>query len=378
MTRTLWAWLLGLLVLAALAGAWSLWPRVPAPAPISPESASTAAAGAPTATAQAAPSVADAGEAAISPAVATSPSATASSAPAALAISAADEARLPAEALPLRDTYTALLELHRGGVAAGTRRLFKEMLKCRRYRQSSQQMELMIALQESGQGPSGNRMQGAMESAAAEVARLREHCDGVPEDMESALFFELQQRAAEMGDLAGLLSFVSQPAIDLSRAVEQHERIAVFRERARGYLQTAMAQASGQAVAVAVSAHDHASMLPRFQDENAGQRQMLRQVLGARMVLSPLQQLLGDKPEEAYAYARLCQRVCNTLDRQRAEETLRRIEGGLDAAARRDAEDRADALYDEHFANRPKAPDVEYRTGNPGPGGGSTQIRIGM
>ena len=111
-------------------------------------------------------------------------------------------------------------------------------------------MDMMIAFEDSPRARrGGERMQDAISKAAETVAELAELCADLPADMDEALLFEVQRRAADAGDLAGQLTFALVPALTLSKALQQMDRLSAYQELAPQFLQRALQQGSGQAVA---------------------------------------------------------------------------------------------------------------------------------
>lgn len=269
---------------------------------------------------------------------------------------------LPAEDLPLRETLTALVEAHRAGQAAATLRLLKELSDCQRYRWSALRMDMLIAFDESPRGQrSGQRMEQMMAQAAEAVSALKARCEGLPEDLDEGLLFEVQRRAAELGDLGGQLGFALVPSMTLSRALEQMDRLALYRELAPRFLEQALQQGSGQAAAGFMDGYEHyfGDFGPAGGTNNPMLQQAFRQMANAMRPLTPLQQVLGEDLGKAWRYATLCRRVCNLNDQNRAQQALDRLRDRLDSAARRRAEDEARALYDAHYAHGKRPPDVD-------------------
>ncbi len=269
---------------------------------------------------------------------------------------------LPSDDLPLRETAAALLEAHRVGHLPATRRLLRELTDCQRFRWASLRMDMIIAFEDSPRGGrGGTRMQEAMTSAAELVSRLGEHCAELPDDFDEALLFEVQRRAADAGDLAGQLGFALVPALSLNKSLLQMDRLEVYKEQAPQYLQRALEQGSGQAVAGFMDAYEHYFEGWRG---HAGrgtemQNQAIRKMMDAVRPLNPLQQVLGEDLVKAWTYATLCKSVCNGTDQARAEAALARLQVALDPKQRSLAEDAAAALYDAHFGPRPRPEDID-------------------
>lgn len=278
------------------------------------------------------------------------------------ALTSAQVTDLPAAGLPLRTSISALVAAHRGGHLPATLRLLRELTDCERYRWSSMRMDMLIAFEESPHARrGGERMQAAMSSAAATVAGLAEQCDGLPADFDEALLFDVQRRAADSGDLAGQLMFVLAPALTLNKALQQLDRLSAYRQLAPQYLQRALEQGSGQAVAAFMDGYEHFAEGWRGPagEGTALQQQVVRKMMQAMRPLTPLQQVLGEDLSLAYRYAWLCKRACNGTDQARAEAALARISAALESADRNAAETAADALYDAHFAARKRPADID-------------------
>jgi hypothetical protein len=270
--------------------------------------------------------------------------------------------QLPAPDLPLRDTAAALIEAHRAGHLPATTRLLKELADCQRFRWASLRMDAMIAFEDSPRGRrGGERMQEAMAAAAELVSELGEHCSDLPNDLDEALLFEVQRRAADGGDLAGQLGFALVPALSLNKALLQMDRLAVYREQAPQYLQRALEQGSGQAVAGFMDGYEHYFEGWRGHAARGTemQQQAMRKMIDAVQPLSPLQQVLGEDLVKAYTYATLCRSACNANDQARAETALVRLRVALDPKQRSQAEDAAAALYDAHFGARKRPEDID-------------------
>lgn len=275
---------------------------------------------------------------------------------------AASAAALPPEHLPLRETLAALTEAHRAGHAAATRRLLKELTDCQRYRWSALRMDMLIAFEDTPRMQrGGQRMEQMMAQAAETVSALKAQCDGLPPDIDEALLFDVQRRAAELGDLAGQLGFALVPAVTLSRALEQMDRLVLYRELAPQFLEQALQQGSGQAVAGFMDGYEHflGNFGPPGSKQSPMQQQAIRQMADALRPLTPLQQVLGEDLAKAWRYATLCRRVCNLSDQNRAQQALDRLRDQLDLAARSQAEDEARALYEAHFARSKRPDDVD-------------------
>jgi hypothetical protein len=269
---------------------------------------------------------------------------------------------LPPADLPLRDTAAALIEAHRAGHLPATTRLLKELTDCQRFRWASLRMDMIIAFEDSPRARrGGDRMQEAMTSAAELVSELGEHCADLPNEFDEALLFEVQRRAADGGDLAGQLGFALVPALSLNKSLLQLDRLAVYKEQAPQYLQRALEQGSGQAVAGFMDGYEHYFEGWRG---HAGrgtemQNQAMRKMIDAVRPLNPLQQVLGEDLVKAWTYATLCKSVCNGTDQARAETALVRLRVALDPKQRSQAEDAAAALYDTHFGPRPRPEDID-------------------
>lgn len=352
-------------LLLAGGGAFLLTSRTPTAAPeaSAPQPASTpAAVGSAMARASAG---ADIGTAERAERPATASAASAAEATPATITAAAPGAvyELPAEDLPLRDSAAALIEAHRAGHLPATKRLMKELTDCQRHRTASLRMDMMIAFEDSprGQRHGGERMQEAMASAAELVAELAERCERLPDGLDEALLFEVQRRAADAGDLAGQLGFVLVPALSLNKALQQLDRLAIYKEQAPQYLQRALEQGSGQAVAGFMEGYEHyfEGWRGRVSQGTAMQTQALRKMIDAARPQTPLQQVLGEDLLKAYTYATLCKRTCNGTDQARAEAALGRLRVALEPDQRRQAEDDAAALYDAHFHARAQPEDID-------------------
>jgi hypothetical protein len=269
---------------------------------------------------------------------------------------------LPAVELPLRDTAVALIDAHRAGHLPATTRLLKELTDCQRFRWASLRMDAIIAFEDSPRAHrGGQRMQEAMTSAAELVSELGERCADLPDDLDEALLFEVQRRAADAGDLAGQLGFALVPALSLNKALLQMDRLEVYREQAPQYLQRALEQGSGQAVAGFMDAYEHYFEGWRGHAARGTemQQQAMRKMIEAVRPLNPLQQVLGEDLVKAYTYATLCRSACNGTDQARAETALVRLRVALDPKQRSQAEDAAAALYDAHFGPRPRPEDID-------------------
>ena len=271
--------------------------------------------------------------------------------------------QLPPADLPLRDTAAALIEAHRGGKFKATRRLMQELSDCQRHRWASLRMDMIIAFEDSprAQRRGVERMREAMSSAAELVAELDELCDNLPADLDEALLFEVQRRAADAGDLAGQLGFALVPALSLNKALLQMDRLAVYKEQAPQFLQRALEQGSGQAVAGFMDGYEHyyEGWRGHGADGTAMQNQAMRKMIDAVRPLDPLQQVLGEDLVKAYTYATLCKQVCNATDQARAETALVRLQQNLDPDQRTQAEEAAATLYDAHFGPRPRPEDID-------------------
>ncbi len=269
---------------------------------------------------------------------------------------------LPRDGLPLRESAPALIEAHRAGHLPATTRLLRELTDCQRYRWASLRMDAIIAFEDSPRARrGGDRMQEAMTSAAELVSELEERCADLPNDFDEALLFEVQRRAADGGDLAGQLGFALVPALSLNKALLQMDRLAVYREQAPQYLQRALEQGSGQAVAGFMDGYEHyfEGWRGHAAQGTEMQKQAMRKMIDAVRPLSPLQQVLGEDLVKAYTYATLCKSACNANDQARAETALVRLRGALDLQQRREAEDAAVLLHDAHFGPRPRPDDVD-------------------
>lgn len=341
-----------LLILVAAAGYWSGRQTgvAPAPASVAASVAAQPAAGA----AAAEPGVEGAERPVVSASVEVAsggPTSTSAGTPA-----------LPPEQLPLRETLSALVQGHRAGQAAATLRLLKELSDCQRYRWSALRMDMLIAFDETPRGQrNGQRMEQMMAQAVEAVSALKDRCEGLPEDLDESLLFEVQRRAAELGDLGGQLGFALVPSMTLSRALEQMDRLALYRELAPRFLEQALQQGSGQAAAGFMDGYEHyfGGIGPADGANNPMLQQAFRQVANAMRPLTPLQQVLGEDLGKAWRYATLCRRVCNLNDQNRAQQALDRLRDRLDSATRRRAEDEARALYDRYYAQAKRPPDVD-------------------
>lgn len=271
--------------------------------------------------------------------------------------------QLPPADLPLRDTAAALIEAHRAGSLAATRRLMQELSDCQRHRWASLRMDMIIAFEDSprAQRRGGERMQEMISSAAELVAELDELCANLPADLDEALLFEVQRRAADAGDLAGQLGFALVPSLNLDKALLQMDRLAEYKEQAPQFLQRALEQGSGQAVAGFMEGYEHyfEGWRGHGADGTAMQNQAMRKMIEAVRPLKPLQQVLGEDLVKAYTYATLCKQVCNAADQTRAETALVRLRLTLEPAQRSQAEDDAAKLYDAHFGPRPRPEDID-------------------
>lgn len=270
---------------------------------------------------------------------------------------------LPPEGLPLRESAAALIEAARAGNVAATRRLLTELTDCQRHRWTSLRMDMMIAWEDTPRGRrrGGERLQEMMSDAAGTLAQLDESCADLPDDIDEALLFEVQRMAADSGDLAGQLAFALAPALTLNKALLQMDRLAVYRERAPQYLQRALEQGSGQAVAALMEGYENYFEGWRGPDARGTELQaaVARKMIQAMRPLTPLQQVLGEDLAKAWTYATLCKRVCNGTDQARAEAALDRLRVAVDDDARRQAEDDAGELFDRHFAAKPRPQDID-------------------
>lgn len=279
------------------------------------------------------------------------------------AASAADVLQLPAPGLPLRETASALLAASRAGSLPATRRLMQELTDCQRHRWASMRMDMMIAFEESSraQRRGGDRMREVMSSAAETVADLTEHCAALPDDFDEAILFEVQRRAADAGDLAGQLAFALVPAVTLNKSLQQLDRLQIYSEYAPQFLQRALEQGSGQAVAGFMDAYEQIVegwRGPAAQG-TAMQALAVKKMMQAVRPLNPIQQVLGEDLSLGYRYALLCKRVCNGSDQARAEASIVRLETALEPAQRRQAVDAAADLYDAHFNARAQPADID-------------------
>ena len=281
----------------------------------------------------------------------------------ALATPAGASYQLPPADLPLRDTAAALIEAHRGGNLKATRRLMQELSDCQRHRWASLRMDMIIAFEDSprAQRRGGERMREAMSSAAELVGELDELCDNLPADLDEALLFEVQRRAADAGDLAGQLGFALVPALSLNKALLQMDRLEIYKEQAPQFLQRALEQGSGQAAAGLMDGYEHyyEGWRGHGADGTAMQSQAMRKMIDAVRPLNPLQQVLGEDLVKAYTYAALCKQVCNANDQARAETALVRLRLALEPDQRTQAEGDAAELYDAHFGPRPRPEDID-------------------
>lgn len=270
---------------------------------------------------------------------------------------------LPPEGLPLRESAAALIEAARAGDRAATRRLHSELTDCQRHHWTSLRMDMMIAWEDTPRGRrrGGERLQEMMSSAAGTLAELEESCADLPDDIDEALLFEVQRLTADSGDLAGQLAFALAPALTLNKALLQMDRLEIYRERAPQYLQRALEQGSGQAVAALMEGYENYFEGWRGPDARGTELQaaVARKMIQAMRPLSPLQQVLGEDLAKAWTYATLCKRVCNGTDQARAEAALDRLRVAVDDDARRLAEDAAGKLFDAHFAAKPRPPDID-------------------
>jgi len=271
--------------------------------------------------------------------------------------------QLPPDDLPLRDSAVALIEAHRAGHLPATKRLLKELADCQRQRWASLRMDMMIAFEDSPRARrGGERMQDAISKAAETVAELAELCADLPADMDEALLFEVQRRAADAGDLAGQLTFALVPALTLSKALQQMDRLSAYQELAPQFLQRALQQGSGQAVAGFMDNYEY--IFEGWRGHEGGssmQVQAMRKMMQTVRPLNPLQQVLGEDLNKAYSYALLCKRVCSGNDVMRAESAVTRLAISIEPDARRQAQNDADTLYDAHFATRPRPPEVDLQ-----------------
>lgn len=277
---------------------------------------------------------------------------------------------LPILGLPLRDSAPALLAAHRSGNIEATRRLMGELGDCMRYRRSSLSMDMAIAMQDSppgdaergrNRGGGGERMARWLADTAETVAGLRESCEGLPDDFDQEVLFEVQRRAADAGDLEGLLGFALVPAISMNKALVQMDRLEIYREFAPQFLQRALEQGSGQAVAGFMQAHEHffEGWRGRAAQGTAMQTQAMRRMMDSMNPQTPIQQVLGEDLALAYGYALLCKRVCNAQDRTLADATILRLESALEPPQRSASRDRSNTLYERYFAAKPRPEDID-------------------
>ncbi len=357
-----------MLILAAVAG-WWLWPRVPpgvaeretATLPgtrsaVTGDQPSTVATGVAESVAVSAPGVAAGSRASISTAPGLSPA----------QASAAAKLPLPMTGLPLRESGPALLAAHRAGNIEATKRLMDELGDCMRYRRSSLNMDMAIAMQDGAnadgrRGRGGDGMARWLSQAAATVAGLRESCESLPDDFDQEMLFEVQRRAADVGDLEGLLGFSLIPAISMNKALLQMDRLEIYREFAPQFLQRALEQGSGQAVAGFMQGYEHyfEGWRGRAGQGTAMQTQAMRRMMESVNPQTPIQQVLGEDLGLAYRYALLCKRVCNAQDRSLADASILRLESALEPDIRSAARDRSNTLYDRHFAAKPRPEDID-------------------
>lgn len=306
---------------------------------------------------------AESGGAAVSAVPAADPATATSSPEAAAPVASTKVLALPPEGMPLRESAAALIEAARAGDPIATRRLHTELTDCQRHYWTSLRMDMMIAWEDTPRGRrrGGERLQEMMSSAAGTLAELDKSCADLPDDIDEALLFEVQRLAADSGDLAGQLAFALAPALTLNKALLQMDRLAIYRERAPQYLQRALEQGSGQAVAALMEGYENYFEGWRGPDARGTELQaaVARKMIQAMRPLTPLQQVLGEDLAKAWTYATLCKRVCNGTDQGRAEAALDRLRVAVDADARRQAEDAAGKLFDEHFAAKPRPADID-------------------
>lgn len=287
----------------------------------------------------------------------------ASTAASSAARSSAEAKAIPPAGIALRESIEALDEQSRAGNREATKRLFRELTECLGFRNANRQVDLALAMEEVGRDrPRGGEfLQQMMNRAAETVAKLDEQCQDLPADYDSAMLFEVQRRAAEMGDLGGQMAFLIAPAIDLNRAIEQRDRIEIFAELAPQFAQAALEQASGQAAFALMNGYDSQPEMWRnrrgggTRPENAA----MQRAFLAGAPRSALQQALGSDDAKAYQYALLCKRVCNFADVDIATTTAARLEGGLPSDARALARTNADELFDRYFAGKPRPDNID-------------------
>ncbi len=271
----------------------------------------------------------------------------------------------PPLGIALKDSIEALVDRMRAGDRDATTRLLSELTDCLGYRNANRQVDMALAMEEmSRERRRGVEfLQQMMNRAADTIAELDAQCQDLPDDYDGALLFEVQRRAAEMGDLAGQLAFLVAPSLDLNRGIEQRERLEVFAELAPHIAQRALEHASGQAAFALMSGYDNQPELWRNRRgaQNRPENAAMQRAFAASMPKSPLQQALGSDDARAYQYALLCKRVCNFVDVDIATTTAARLEGGLSSDARTLARNNADELFDRYFAAKPRPDDIDLQ-----------------
>ncbi len=259
-------------------------------------------------------------------------------------------AALPPESMPLAQSADTLVGLMRAGSREAALRLLRQLNECEMYALGSQALDLALGMDDAVRKKEGSigamvmigadgkdpqtRIDEMTSGAARMMAEKGQQCVDF-DDVGGALQFEAQWRLALFGELEGLLRFAVDPAMDLSRAIEQHDRIDRYRERALSFLNQALAQRSAQAVAQLMNAHDPGwtpwALRPEQRDHLSP---AMRKIALGHFPPSPLRQLAGSNAALAYRYARLCERVCPDSQRAEAEAAIARLRGELTPEAR--------------------------------------------
>ena len=286
------------------------------------------------------------------------------SAPAALAA-------LPPESMPLAQSAGTLAGLMRAGSREASLRLLHQLNECEEYALGKQALDLALGLDDAvrkNEGSIGTMVMitadgrdpeaqiDDMTSGAARMMVEKEQQCVDFEDVGDALRFEAQWRLALLGELEGLLRFAVEPAMELSRAIEQHDRIERYRERALSFLTQAMTQHSAQAVAQLMNAYDPGWIPWGLRPEQRERMpQAMRTMALGQFPPSSLRQVAGSNAALAYRYARLCERVCPDMQRAEAEAAIARLRDALTPEVRETAEAEARRLREQHFPDADRA-----------------------
>ncbi len=278
---------------------------------------------------------------------------------------------MPPESLPLTQSVAQLIELMRSGSREATLRLLRQTEQCALYHQGGLGLGMALDLDEATRNPQPqdgsvailfndqdgekSQLEKMTEGAAGLMAKHEQQCAGFT-DPDDRLRFEVQWRAALLGELEGLILFSVSPAIKLERAIEQSDRIERYRERALSFLTQAMAQHSAQAVAELMEAYDPEWIPPPLRPQ-AGKSipPGMRALLAEGFPPPPLRQVAGNDAQAAYRYAQLCERVCPDQQRSAATALIERLRGSLASAERELAEREAQRLREQYFPDAHRA-----------------------